>query len=182
VPRRPKLDGPVRAHAADLGTGSGAIALALESALPEVEVWATDASADALAVASANIAGCAATRVRLAAGRWFDALPRDRRGRFSLIVSNPPYIAESEIDTLPGEVIDHEPRDALVAGRTGLEALSQVIEGAPDWMAERSALVCEIAPTQAASVVALAESAGFVEPFVVDDLAGRPRVLVATRG
>jgi release factor glutamine methyltransferase len=182
VPRRPALDGPVRAHVADLGTGSGAIALALESALPEVEVWATDASVDALAVASANIAGCAATRVRLAEGGWYDALPRDLRGRISLIVSNPPYVAESEIAALPSEVIDHEPRRALVAGPTGLEALSAVIEGAAEWMAERSALVCEIAPPQAPAVVALVESAGFVAPVVVDDLAGRPRVLVATRG
>jgi release factor glutamine methyltransferase len=133
-------------------------------------------------VASANIAGCAATRVRVSEGSWFEALPRDCRGRLSLIVSNPPYVAESEIDALPSEVIEHEPRDALVAGPTGLEALRHVIAGAPDWMAERSALVCEIAPTQAASVLDLARKAGFVEPFVVDDLVGRPRVLVATRG
>jgi release factor glutamine methyltransferase len=76
---------------ADLGTGSGAIALALEAELPDVEVWATDASEAALDVARANVAGCAAARVRIApAAPWFDALPARLRGVVQLIVSNPP--------------------------------------------------------------------------------------------
>ena len=73
--RRPTFDAEIAATAVDLGTGSGAIALALEAALPAVEVWATDSSVEALAVATANIAGNGATRVRVAAGRWFAALP-----------------------------------------------------------------------------------------------------------
>ena len=84
----------------DLGTGSGAIALALEAELPEVEVWATDVSEDALDVARANIAGCAAPRVRLALGSWFDAFPGELRGRVRLLVSNPPYVAEDEVAKL----------------------------------------------------------------------------------
>jgi release factor glutamine methyltransferase len=80
---------------ADLGTGSGAIALALEAELPDVEVWATDVSTDAIAVARANVAGCAAARVRVVEGSWFHALPIDQRGHLPLVVSNPPYVAES---------------------------------------------------------------------------------------
>jgi release factor glutamine methyltransferase len=179
--RRPTFDAEIAATAVDLGTGSGAIALALEAALPAVEVWATDSSGEALAVATANIAGNGATRVRVAAGRWFAALPMQVRGRVTLMVSNPPYIAAHEVDDLPSEVIGHEPRDALIAGVTGLEALTEIIAGAPEWLAPRAALVCEVAPHQADAVTALAADAGFREPFVREDLTGRPRVLVARR-
>jgi release factor glutamine methyltransferase len=167
---------------ADLGTGSGAIALALEAELPEAQVWATDASDDALAVARANLAGAGATRVRLARGSWFTALPTELRGRLSLVVSNPPYVAESEVGALPDVVARHEPRRALVAGPTGLEALAHIVEAAPSWLAPHGVLVCEIAPHQAAQVVDRARAGGFGGAFVRDDLAGRPRVLVARRG
>ena len=182
VLRRPALDAATRAVVADLGTGSGAIALALEQALPDTEVWATDASEDALAVASANAAGCGATRVRLASGSWFDALPGPLRGRLALVVSNPPYIAEGEVSTLPAEVVDHEPRRALVSGPTGMEAIRHLVAAAPSWLAERSVLVCEIAPHQAEAATELAVRAGFSGVFVRSDLARRPRVLVARRG
>src|SRR5207249_3492071 len=75
--RHRELPGEHRGVVADLGTGSGAIALAVAAELPDVEVWATDISEDALAVARANLAGAGATRVRLAAGSWFDALPAE---------------------------------------------------------------------------------------------------------
>src|SRR5262245_30143720 len=182
VTKRPAYDVATRAVIADLGTGSGAIALALEAALPEVAVWATDASDDALTVASANIAGAAATRVRIAAGSWFEALPLELRGELTLIVSNPPYIAEHEHATLPSDVRDHEPRAALVPGPSGLEALSHLVAGAPRWLAAPGTLVCEIAPHQADALTAAARAAGFDDAFVRDDLAGRPRVLVARRG
>jgi release factor glutamine methyltransferase len=182
VSHRPPFDGEVRGYAADLGTGSGAIAIALEHALADVEVWATDASADALSVASANIAGHAATRVRLAEGSWFDALPQERRGRFSLVVTNPPYVAEREVESLPDEVRSHEPRHALVAGPTGLEALTEIIGAAPEWLARPATLVCEIAPTQADDVVALGAASSATEALVREDLARRPRVLVVRYG
>jgi release factor glutamine methyltransferase len=181
VRRRPAVDRPIAAWVADLGTGSGAIALALEAALPDVEVWATDVSEEALDVASANVAGCAASRVRIALGSWFAALPPELRGRLSLIVTNPPYVAASEVPDLPAEVRDHEPRRALVSGPTGLEALEHVIDHAPEWLATPSVMVCEIAPHQAAAVVERARVAGFRDAFVRADLADRPRVLVARR-
>jgi release factor glutamine methyltransferase len=166
---------------ADLGTGSGAIALALATELPDAEVWATDRDPDALVVARANAAGLghAATRVRIGSGDWFGALPDDLRGRLRLVVSNPPYVAEHEFDELPPEVAGHEPRHALVSGPTGLEAIDRIAAEAATWLAMDGVLVCELAPHQATTAVALARAAGFDEVFVRPDLAGRERVLVA---
>jgi release factor glutamine methyltransferase len=166
----------------DLGTGSGALALALAAELPDAEVWATDVSEDALAVARANLAGAGlpATRVRLAAGNWFDALPRELQGHLRVIVANPPYVAETELAALPPEVAHHEPSDALVSGPTGLEAIEAIVADAPWWLEPgRGALVCELAPHQADAVVERARAAGFADAFVRPDLTGRERVLVA---
>ncbi|HUQ63686.1 MAG TPA: peptide chain release factor N(5)-glutamine methyltransferase [Acidimicrobiales bacterium] len=168
-----------RRLAVDLGTGSGAIALSLAAEVPRVSVWATDMSDDALAVARANIAGAGSpvgTRVRLAQGDWWQALPSGLRGTIDLIVSNPPYIAANE--TLPPEVGDWEPGTALVAGPSGLEAVETIIESACDWLARPGRLVMEIAPHQAEAASALVVGAGFAEAEVFPDLNGRPRVLV----
>jgi release factor glutamine methyltransferase len=164
---------------ADLGTGSGAIALALAAELPGATVWATDASADALAVATANVAGNGAARVRCAQGDWFDALPAALAGVLDLVVANPPYVRDDELATLAPEVRDHEPRGALVSGPTGLEAIALIVGDAPRWLAPHGVLVCELAPAQANDAVALARDAGFADSVVHDDLTGRPRVLVA---
>jgi release factor glutamine methyltransferase len=184
--RRGSHDGWLAAHTsyavADLGTGSGAIALALASELPDAAVWATDASEDSLAVARANLAGIgsAATRVRLSAGSWFDALPAEGRASFTLIVSNPPYVAEHEVADLPPDVAHWEPREALVSGPTGLEAIEVIIAGARDWLRpEGSVLVVELAPTQGTRAAELATVAGFDDVRVDRDLAGRERMLVA---
>ena len=167
--------------AADLGCGSGAIGLSLAVERPDVEVVCTDVSADALAVASANLAGLGrpARRVRLAEGSWFEALPEEYRGCFDVIVSNPPYIAVD--DPLPPEVADHEPQVALYSGRTGLEATSTILSGAPVWLAPGGAVVLELADGTAGPVRELAQSAGLVDVAVHRDLAGRERVLVARR-
>jgi release factor glutamine methyltransferase len=183
VTRRPALvDDRPTANVADLGTGSGAIALALEAELPDVLVWATDVSADALDVARANIAGCAAARVRTSVGSWFDALPPELRGRFELIVSNPPYISEGEVVDLPEEVVAFEPRAALVSGATGCEALEYLLDHGREWLVANGVLVCEIAPHQSDAMVEHARNVGYVDAFVQPDLAGRARVLVARAG
>lgn len=173
-------DGPVTA--ADLGTGSGAIALSLALERPNAQVWATDISEDALAVASANLAGLGAAaggRARFVQGSWWSALPGELEGALDLVVSNPPYISAPELAELPAEVRDFEPRGALVPGPTGLEALAQVIAGAPSWLTSSGSLVCELAPHQAAEAREMARVAGFADAFVRRDLAGRDRALVA---
>ena len=162
----------------DLGTGSGAIALSFAKEA-SADVWATDRSTDALAVARANLAGLgrAATRVRLVEGSWYQALPAVLRSRISLIVSNPPYVADS--DDLPAEVADWEPESALLAGPTGLEQITEVVKEGPVWLDRPGALVVELAPHQGEEAVQLAYDAGFTEAFVKPDLTGRVRALVA---
>jgi release factor glutamine methyltransferase len=168
---------------ADLGTGSGALALALAGSLPEAEVWATDLDEDALAVARANFAGAGlpATRIRVARGSWFDALPARVRGRLRLVVTNPPYVSEAEFGALPEMVARWEPRKALVSGETGLEAIAAVLGGAAGWLEPGGAVVCELAPHQAGDAIVLAGRAGLVDVRVEQDLAGRERVIVARR-
>jgi release factor glutamine methyltransferase len=171
-----------RLIAVDLGTGSGAIALAIAAERAGVAVWATDISPLALEVAAANqavLGGRTATRVQLALGRWWSALPDDLRGRVDLAVSNPPYIASSEMPDLDAQVSGWEPNLALEAGPTGLEAIEAILEGAPDWMRPGGVVVLEIAPHQAASAMAMARKVGFTEAGVYPDLAGRDRTLVA---
>jgi release factor glutamine methyltransferase len=168
---------------ADLGTGSGVLALALAAELPEAEVWATDVSAAALAVARANLAaiGLCATRVRMAEGMWYEALPEAKRGRLRLIVSNPPYVADAEWTALDRELRDHEPRSALVAGPTGRECLEVLVDGGLEWLEPGGALVLELAPEQAGSLAVRAREAGYEAVAVHPDLAGRPRVLVGRK-
>lgn len=162
----------------DLGTGSGAIALSIATERVRTSVWATDASEDALVVARANLVGVgrAAARVRMLQGDWFAALPASLRGTVQLVVSNPPYVATTA--GLPAEVADWEPEAALVSGRDGLDDLTRIISGAPEWLEQGGTLVCEISPEQADAVTGLA-SRRFADVHVEDDLSGRPRVLVA---
>jgi len=170
------------ARVVDLGTGSGAIALSVAAEREGTEVWATDVSPDALALARANLAGLGrrrATRVRLVEGDWFAALPSSLAGTVDLVVANPPYVAACE--PLPAEVADWEPTGALVAGPTGLEAIAAIVAEAPGWLAPDAAAVVEIGATQAAAATDLARTAGFSDVEVRPDLAGRPRALVARR-
>jgi release factor glutamine methyltransferase len=169
----------------DLGTGSGAIALSLAVEGKRGAVWATDESADAIAVARANLAGLggrAAARVRLVEGSWWSALPEELRGRVALAVANPPYVSSAEMAALPAEVADWEPRSALDAGPTGLEDLADVVAAAPDWLQVPGVLVVEVAPHQAPQVERLARTAGFGQVDIRLDLAGRERVVVARLG
>ncbi len=184
--------GPV---AVDLGTGSGAIALSLAveggEVAPGLVVWATDASADALEVAAWNRDELArwdpeaAGRVRLSAGRWFDALPAEVAGTVDLLVSNPPYVAEAEFARLDPTVSRWEPRDALVAadagGVGGMADIEAVVAGAPHWLRPAGALVVEIDPAQADATLDAVHRAGFARSGTAQDLAGRVRMVVARR-
>jgi release factor glutamine methyltransferase len=168
---------------ADLGTGSGAIALALAQELPltGVEIWATDVSPGALDVARANLAGLGrpAANVRLAEGDWFAALPAELRGRFDLVVANPPYVADG--DELEPAVREWEPAGALYAGPDGLDAVRVLVAGAAGWLRPGGRLVVELGAGQGSSAAVLAEAAGLVAVAVHPDLAGRDRVLAAAR-
>jgi release factor glutamine methyltransferase len=168
-------------RAVDLGTGSGAIALALAVEWTGIEVWATDISPDALAVAETNVAalGRIGEAVRLAQGSWYDALPAELGGAIDVIVSNPPYVAEFEVEDLPEEVRAWEPLDALVSGPTGLEAIERIVADARLWLAQPGSLVVEIAPHQAVEAGAMARAAGFGSAAVWPDLTGRDRILLA---
>lgn len=167
--------------AVDLGTGSGAIGLSLAVERPRVDVWLTDRSADALAVARANLAGIgrAASRVRVVEGTWFAALPAELLGAVDLLVSNPPYVAVG--DELDAAVRDWEPADALFAGADGLDDLRVLVAGAHEWLRPGGALVLEIDPRQAEAVMALARSREFGELAVHRDLSDRERAVVARR-
>ena len=162
----------------DLGTGSGAIALSVAVECPQSRVFATDVSADALAVARANLAGLgrAAARVSLHQGDWFEALPGALRGSVDVVVSNPPYIGTSE--ELPSVVADWEPPVALWSGPAGHEAVEKVIGGAGQWLRPGGALVLEVASHRAQETADMAAATGFTDVRVERDLAGLERVVI----
>jgi len=167
--------------AADLGTGSGCIGLSLVAEHKTVRVICTDQSSAAVAATRANAAGLGrpAQRVEVREGDWFQALPADLRGELELVVSNPPYIGADEV--VPSNVIDWEPNEALIAGPTGFEHATVLIESAIEWLRPGGALVLELGETQLDQAASLARSVGYVDVEVHQDLADRDRALVARR-
>ena len=165
----------------DLGTGSGVIGLSLAGELyPKVgEVWLVDASAAALEVARANIAGVgrAGAVVRVAEGDWFSALPESLRGQVDMVVANPPYIAEGD-DEVEASVVRWEPSLALFSGADGLDAIRRIVADAPGWLREGGWLAMEIGYRQGDAVRALFDSS-WSSVVVRQDLAGRDRFVVA---
>lgn len=161
----------------DLGTGSGVLALALARRYRRAEVHACDLSSSAIDVARAN-----ADRLGLLAhfhvGDLFSALPASLRGRVDLVVSNPPYVAEGDWESLPADV-RNEPKLALVAGPRGTEVLERIAGEAPAWLAPSALIACEIGETQAGAVTESFRPLG--EVSVLDDLAGRPRYVLVRR-
>ena len=180
VLRRERARWP-RPRVLDLGAGSGAVALAVASEWPDAAVTATDASEGALEVARANAESLGlAGRVRFLAGDWFDAVAADER--FEVVVSNPPYVATGEWDLLPHDVRAHEPPTALFSGATGLEALREIVDLAPRHLVTGGLLALELAETRATEVAGWLDGAADWESArLLDDLAGRPRVVLARR-
>lgn len=154
----------------DLGTGSGAIALALASERPRARITGVDISAPALDVARHNARRLELNHVDWRAGSWFEAVPQQR---FDLIVANPPYIAAADPALA---ALSAEPRIALCAGPTGLEALSTIAADAPLHLAEGGWLLLEHGADQAPQVRDLLEQHGFAALRSELDLSGRPRV------
>lgn len=169
---------------ADLCTGSGAVAVSLAGELPMARIYATDISPAALQIARGNAAAHhVAERMQFFTGDLFDALRPRPEVTFDLIVSNPPYVRRDEIVTLGPEVSRWEPRVALDGGIDGLEFYRRIAAVAPDYLAERGALVLEIGADMASAVVALCTATGlFREIAVHQDYAGKDRVVSARLG
>ncbi|HEX7815290.1 peptide chain release factor N(5)-glutamine methyltransferase [Dyella sp.] len=156
---------------ADLGTGSGAIALAIAHERRQAKVVATDRSVDALAVAERN-AQRLDLRVEFARGDWFDAIAGRR---FALVVSNPPYIEADDPHLQQGD-LRFEPPRALASGADGLDAIRQIVHEAPGYLEPGGWLLMEHGWTQAAAVRALLDARGFAQVQTFRDLESRDRV------
>lgn len=167
---------------ADVGTGSGCLAVVLAHELPHAEIFATDISAAALEVARRNAARHGvASRVHLFEGDLLKPVFASL-GSLDLIVSNPPYVAQGDAPTLAREVRDHEPHAALFGGPSGIEMYERLIQQARELLRPRGVLVLELGYNSAPHVRAiLAEQQNWVNVSVTNDLAGIPRVLAAER-
>ena len=160
------------ARAADLGTGSGAIALALASERPRASVVATDASAAALAVARDNASELGIGNVEFREGDWFAPLDGER---FDLVASNPPYIALGDPHLGQGD-LRFEPAAALSSGSDGLDAIRRIARDAPAHLMDGGWLLLEHGWEQGAAVRALLSEAGFMDVSTAQDLEQRDRV------
>jgi len=173
------LEGRTRPAIADVGTGSGAIAVALATERSDAVIVATEISEDALAVTRRNVArNGAGPRVRLVRADLLAGIA----GPFDVVVSNPPYIAPDERSTLMPEVRDHEPACALYAGEGGMEVYRRLVPEAARVLSPGGWLVLEIASARAGETTGILRAHGaWEEPMVVNDYAGLPRVVSARR-
>lgn len=160
------------ARVLDLGTGSGAIALAIAHERPRAAVLACDASIGALAVAQENAQQLALSNVSFVHSSWFAQIAAQR---FDLIVANPPYIAAADPHLGRGDV-RFEPASALASGRDGLDDIRHIVSHAPAWLQPGARLLLEHGYDQAMQVRALLQQAGYGEVFSARDLAGIERV------
>lgn len=171
--------GTVPSRWADLGTGSGCLAVALARAWPGSEGWAVDRSIEALALARRNLDQRApGVAVQTLVGDWWQPLD-PWRGGFDLVVANPPYIPSEVVEALDPLVRDHEPRLALDGGWDGLAALRQVITPAPSMLAPGGWLLLEHHHDQAAAALQLLADAGLRDGRSVPDLEGHGRFAMA---
>lgn len=165
----------------DLGTGSGAVALALARERPAASVVATDDSEAALAIARENARRLSVANVKFVQSDWYDGLAAIASAtRFDLIVSNPPYVAAGDPHLAQGD-LRFEPPAALSPGGEGLQAIRRIIAGASAWLVPGGSLAFEHGYDQAAQVRELLATAGWQDIEVRRDLAGIERVSVARR-
>ena len=168
-------------HFLDLGTGSGALIMALLAECPNATGVATDISSDALSVARTNAASLGfADRLTFCEGSWYAAL-KEKGQAFDIILSNPPYIEEAAINTLDPDVRGFEPFGALSGGRDGLDAYRSIISDSSKYLLENGFLALEIGYDQGDSVGALLINAGY-SVTLCHDLGGNPRAIIGLRG
>lgn len=172
-----RLPPALPSRVADLGTGSGAIALAIAVERPQCSVVATDASAAALQVARGNARDHAIANVQFREGSWFVPLAGER---FDLIASNPPYIADGDAHLAQGD-LRFEPAAALSSGSDGLDDIRELVCGADDFLQAGGWLLLEHGVDQGAAIRQLFAAAGFVEVATERDLESRDRVTLGRR-
>lgn len=168
---------PADAAVVDLGTGSGAIALALARERPQWRITAVDVSAEALAVAKANAAEHGCAQIEFCLGSWFQPIPGKD---FSLIVSNPPYLAVDDPHLAQGD-LRFEPPQALVAGADGLDDFRCIVDGSMTRLKPGGWLLLEHGSSQGPAVRGLLQARGFVDVVTMRDLAAHERVSAARR-
>lgn len=156
----------------DLGTGTGAVALAIASQRPQTKVIAVDASLEALKVATENAQSLSLSNVRLIESNWFSGLASEK---FDVIVSNPPYIAQDDEHLKQGD-LRFEPLSALASGKDGLDDIRKIIQYAPEYLNPNGWLMLEHGYDQANAVAALLNARGFSKVAHAKDIAGTLRV------
>jgi release factor glutamine methyltransferase len=164
----------------DLGTGSGAIAIAIAKNDVASEITAVDVSLAALDIAKWNVEKLELVdRISLLQSDLFEGL--EASDRFDIIATNPPYISQSEYDELPVTVKNHEPKGALLSGPEGTEVIDRILHGAPDRLNAGGQLIIELSPMIADACLSLAVATGkFTQSAVIKDLAGHKRLLSLT--
>ena len=161
----------------DLGTGSGAIALAIASEHPDCQILASDISAEALQIAQNNAHQLSIKNIRFCQSHWFEKINEQR---FDMIVSNPPYIAKSDPE-LEKNVKDHEPFTALYSGDDGLDDIREIIQYAENYLTTGGWILFEHGYTQSSAIQSLLKQYGFTQIATHNDLNHLPRVTQAQR-
>jgi release factor glutamine methyltransferase len=169
-----RVNGSASPIVVDVGTGSGAIALAIKDERPDADVFATDRNGEAVALAREN-AGRLGLDVEVLEGDLFLGLPADLRGTVDLVVSNPPYVTPEEYAAVPADV-RADPADAVIGG---IDVYAILFERCREWLRPGGVVAVEIGEAQGGDVREEAERAGFVDVRIEPDLNGRDRVVVA---
>lgn len=168
---------------ADLGTGSGAIALSVAKEAENVKVFATDVSLDALEVAKLNsgrvLSQKEQNKISFYSGSWWEAFPGELEHSFDVVISNPPYLSQLDMETIEEQVLDWEPRSALYGGDFGTRDLDTIISNSPRWLSRPGSLLLEIGITQGDHIKELVLKNGFDSAEIIFDLTNRPRFCLA---
>ncbi len=163
----------------DLCTGCGAIAISIAKEVPYTRVWATDISEEAISIAKTNAQRHGVMeRIEFLVGHLFEPV-REKGLQFHLIVTNPPYVAEEEYESLPPEIRDYEPRAALDGGAGGMVLIEEIINTAPDFLTSRGVLMIEMDPRQISRAKELIASvSGYGAVDVIKDYSGLDRIVM----